>query len=282
MGAVTEAAGEVVSVADRNRVGDTVQFANLPYYPSTLTAFLGMGHNKGALYRSGANLDEVRVLLQGTLSTYALSSSPTVKNFFLYPFEIQIGSVFSVETWVKLDAAAEHVVVEWKASGYNGLRMVVKSDGHLSVRQMDTAGTAVLNSVTATNNALSVGTWTHVCFQFDAATKGIELFVGGSRCTALTAYNAATSSTFFANLRYTNMVIGNDAANTGTPLRGSIHDLRVTAGKQYGGNFVPLPALSPPLGPVAFWLGASFANRAGAEALVKLGTPVESNYTYAL
>jgi hypothetical protein len=78
------------------------------------------------------------------------------------------------------------------------------------------------------------------------------------------------------------MIIGNDAANTGTPLRGSIHDLCVTAGKQYGGNFVPLPALSAPAGPVAFWLGASFANRASAEALVKLGTPVESAYTYAL
>jgi hypothetical protein len=33
---------------------------------------------------------------------------------------------------------------------------------------------------------------------------------------------------------------------------------------------------------VAFWLGASFANRASAEALVKLGTPVESAYNYAL
>ena len=65
-------------------------------------------------------------------------------------------------------------------------------------------------------------------------------------------------------------------------MRGSIHDLRVTAGKQYSADFVPLTALSPPLGPVLFWLGPFAPNRASAEALVKLGTPVESTLTYAL
>ena len=118
---------------------------------------------------------------------------------------------------------------------------------------MDAAGTAVLNSVTATNKALAVGTWTHVAFQFNAATKAIQLFVGGAQCTVLTTYNPLTASTFFANFRYTSMAIGNDVANTTTsPLRGSIHDLRVTAGKQYDGDFTPLTALSRDAGPVAF------------------------------
>ena len=121
-----------------------------------------------------------------------------------------------------------------------------------------------------------------MCFQFNATTKAIELFVGGSRCTVLTTYNAATASTFFANLRYTNLVIGNVSANGANTLRGSLHDLRVTTGKQYDGNFVPRAALSPPEGPVAFWLGLFATNKAGVESLVKQGTPVESNYTYAL
>jgi hypothetical protein len=189
---------------------------------------------------------------------------------------------FTVEAWVKLDAAAEHTVVEWKAAGYNGLRIVVKSDGMLSVRQMDSAGTAVLNSVTATNKAIAVGTWTHVVFQFNAATKAIELFVGGARCTVLTTYNPITASTFFANLRFTSMAVGNDVANGANTLRGSIHDLRVTAGKQYDGDFTPRAALSPPEGPVAFWLGLFATNKAGAESLVRQGAPVESDYTYAL
>jgi hypothetical protein len=279
-GNVTEVAGEVPA-ADRNSVGDVVQFANLPYYASSLAAFWGIGHKKGALFRTGLGFDEVRVLMQGALSTYPLSTS-SVKNFFLYPFEVPIAVAYSVEAWVKLDVAAEHIILEWKASGYNGLRIVVKSDGMLSVRQTDAAGTTVLNSVTATNNALSVGSWTHVCFQFNAATKAIELYVGGSRCTVLTTYNAATSSTFFANIRYTNMVIGNDSANGANALRGSLHDLRVTAGKQYDGAFVPRAALSPPEGPVAFWLGMFATDKASVEPLVKQGTPVESNYTYAL
>ena len=147
---------------------------------------------------------------------------------------------------------------------------------------MDAAGTIVLNSVTATNKALAVGTWTHVAFQFNAATKAIELFVGGSRCTVLTTYNPLTASTFFANLRFTSMAVGNDVANGANTLRGSLHDLRVTAGKQYDGSFVPLTALSPPEGPVAFWLGAFATNRAGAESLGRQGSPVESTLTYAL
>ena len=187
-----------------------------------------------------------------------------------------------MEAWVKLDVAAEHVILEWKSSSYNGLRIVVKSDGMLSVRQTDNAGTTILNSVTATNKPLAVGPWTHVCFQFNSATKAIELFVGGARCTVLTTYNAATSSTFFANLRYTNMVVGNDSQNGATTLQGSIRDLRVTADKQYDGNFTPLTALSPPAGPVAFWLGVFATNRAGAESLVRQGSPVESTLSYAL
>ena len=189
---------------------------------------------------------------------------------------------FTVEAWVKLDASAEHTIVEWKAASYNGLRILVKSDGMLSVRQMDAAGTTVLNSVTATNKALSVGTWTHVAFQFNAATKAIQLFVGGAQCTVLTTYNPLTASTFFANIRYTSMAIGNDVANTANPLRGSIHDLRVTAGKQYDGDFTPRAALSPPAGPIAFWLGLFATNRAGAESPVKQGTPVETVMSYAL
>ena len=78
------------------------------------------------------------------------------------------------------------------------------------------------------------------------------------------------------------MVIGNDSANGANTLRGSIHGLRVTAGKQYSSNFVPQTALSPALGPVLFWLGPFATNRASAEALVKLGTPVESTLSYAL
>jgi hypothetical protein len=31
-----------------------------------------------------------------------------------------------------------------------------------------------------------------------------------------------------------------------------------------------------------FWLGMFATNKAGVESLVKQGTPVESNYTYAL
>ena len=152
----------------------------------------------------------------------------------------------------------------------------------LSVRQTDSAGTAVLNSVTVTNKAIAVGAWTHVAFQFNAATKAIEPFVGGARCTVLTAYNPITASTFFANFRYTSMAIGNDVANGANPLRGSIHDLRVTAGKQYDGDLAPLTALSRAAGPVAFWLGTSFANRASAEPPVKQGTPVETVMSYAL
>ena len=64
-------------------------------------------------------------------------------------------------------------------------------------------------------------------------------------------------------------------------MRGSIHDLRVTAGKQYDGDFAPT-ALSRAAGPVAFWLGTSFANRAGAEPPVKQGTPAEFLLPYAL
>ena len=78
------------------------------------------------------------------------------------------------------------------------------------------------------------------------------------------------------------MVVGNDSQNGANTLRSSIHDLRVTAGKQYDGDFTPLTALSTPLGPVAFWLGVFATNRAGAESLVKQGTPVESTLTYAL
>ena len=107
--------------------------------------------------------------------------------------------------------------------------------------------------------------------------------MGGAQCTVLTSYNPLTASTFFANFRYTSMAIGNDVANGATPLRGSIHDLRVTAaGKQYDGDFAPLTALSRAAGPVAFWLGTSFANRAGAEPPVKQGTPVETLMSYAL
>ena len=60
-GTVTEVAGEVPT-ADRNLVGDTVQFATLPYYSSSLGAWWGIGNKKGALYRSGVGYDEVRVL----------------------------------------------------------------------------------------------------------------------------------------------------------------------------------------------------------------------------
>ena len=98
----------------------------------------------------------------------------------------------------------------------------------------------------------------------------------------LTTYNAATASTFFAGLRYTNLVLGNDSLNGANTLRGSLHDVRVTAGKQYDSAFVPRAHLSPPEGPVAFWLGLFATNKAGVESLVKQGTPVESNYTYAL
>ena len=109
-GNVTEVAGEVPAT-DRNLVGDTVQFANLPYYSSSLGAWWGTGNKKGALNRSGVGYDEVRVLMQGALSTYALSTS-SVKNFLLYPFEVPIAVGYSVEAWVKLDVAAEHVILE--------------------------------------------------------------------------------------------------------------------------------------------------------------------------
>ena len=164
VGNVVETAGDIVEVA-KNRVGSSVVLANTSYYFSATAAYAGIGPQKGTVYRTGALLDELKVLMMGYLSTYALSPSTATNHWLTYPKTIPVGSAYSIEAWVKLDATAPewHTLVDWSVGGNRGLRIIAKSDRSLCVQEI--SADAVVNSVTATTRAIPAATWTYVVVQ---------------------------------------------------------------------------------------------------------------------
>ena len=176
-------------------------------------------------------------------------------------------SSFTIEAWVYLNATgtAQCIQSTYPAAfaGTTGYEFLTTTSNFL---QFDTFLTGVNQTITATNQALTSGVWTHVAVVNDAGTY--NLYVNGTQCTYTSnitqAVNSGGAAVTFGRSLYTSFQ---------HPLNGYMTNIRVVKGVAvYTGNFtVPTAPLLPTQSS-----GTNISAITGTQTSLLLSTPSNS------
>ena len=179
-------------------------------------------------------------------------------------------SSFTIEAWVYLNATgtAQCIQSTYPAAfaGTTGYEFLTTASNFL---QFDTFLTGVNQTITATDQALTSGVWTHVAVVNNAGTY--NLYVNGSQCTYTSnitqAVNSGGAAVTFGRSLYTSFQ---------HPLDGYMTNIRVVKGVAvYTGNFtVPTKPLLPTQS-----ADTNISAITGSQTSLLLSTPINSFLT---
>ena len=176
-------------------------------------------------------------------------------------------SSFTIEAWVYLNATgtAQCIQSTYPAAfaSTTGYEFFINASNFLV---FDTFLTGVNQTITATNQALTSGVWTHVAVVNNAGTY--NLYVNGTQCTYTSnitqAVNSGGTAVTFGRSLYTSFT---------HPLNGYMTNIRVVKGVGvYTGNFtVPTQPLLPTQS-----AGTNINAITGSQTSLLLSTPINS------